>query len=147
MLVGDADKFVNDLKGVGFGNYERIPIERLDLMSADLMKRAGAPQALVTRLLLSCGEASGDLYAGALVEALRRREPDIDVFGLGGERFAAAGGRLIADFHGLSRDRPDRSAERHAAIVRDAAQADEGGARTEAARARRHRLSRTSTSG
>ena len=56
----------------------------------------------MTRLLLSCGEASGDLYAGALVAALRRREPDIDVFGLGGERFRAAGGRLIADFHGLS---------------------------------------------
>jgi lipid-A-disaccharide synthase len=54
------------------------------------------------RIMLSCGEASGDLYAGALVEALRRREPDIDVFGLGGERFAAAGGRLVADFHGLS---------------------------------------------
>jgi len=52
--------------------------------------------------MLSCGEASGDLYAGALVEALRRREPDIDVFGLGGERFAAAGGRRIEDFHGLS---------------------------------------------
>lgn len=54
------------------------------------------------RLLLSCGEASGDLYAGALVDALRRQQPDIDVFGLGGERFAAAGGRLIEDFHGLS---------------------------------------------
>ena len=52
--------------------------------------------------MLSCGEASGDLYAGALVAALRRREPDIDVFGLGGERFQAAGGRLVADFHGLS---------------------------------------------
>ena len=56
----------------------------------------------MTRLLLSCGEASGDLYAGALVQALKQRDPDIDVFGLGGERFAAAGGRLIADFHGLS---------------------------------------------
>ena len=56
----------------------------------------------MTRLLLSCGEASGDLYAGALVEALRRREPDIDVAGLASDRFAAAGGRLIADFHGLS---------------------------------------------
>lgn len=42
------------------------------------------------------------MYAGALVEALRRREPDIDVFGLGGDRFAAAGGRLIADYHGMS---------------------------------------------
>ena len=56
----------------------------------------------MTRLLLSCGEASGDLYAGALVQALKQRDPDIDVFGLGGERFAAAGGRLVADFHGLS---------------------------------------------
>jgi lipid-A-disaccharide synthase len=54
------------------------------------------------RVMLSCGEASGDLYAGALIEALRAREPAIDVFGLGGERFRAAGGRLIGDFHGLA---------------------------------------------
>ena len=52
--------------------------------------------------MLSCGEASGDLYAGALVEALRGRVPDIDVFGLGSDRFAAAGGRLIGDFRGLA---------------------------------------------
>jgi zinc protease len=39
VLVGDADKFVNDLKGIGLGAYERIPIERLDLLSADLMKK------------------------------------------------------------------------------------------------------------
>ena len=44
VLVGDADKFVNDLKGVGFANYERIPIEQIDLLSPDLMKRAGAPR-------------------------------------------------------------------------------------------------------
>ena len=52
--------------------------------------------------MLSCGEASGDLYAGALVRSLRALDPDVDVFGLGGERFQQAGGRLIADFHGLS---------------------------------------------
>jgi zinc protease len=40
VLVGDADKFVNDLKGVGFGTFERIPIDRVDVMSPDLMKRA-----------------------------------------------------------------------------------------------------------
>ena len=103
VLVGDADKFVNDLKGVGFADFERIPIEHVDLMSADLMKRARSDaQARDPALMLSCGEASGDLYAGALVDALRRREPDVDVFGLGGERFAAAGGRLIGDYHGLS---------------------------------------------
>jgi lipid-A-disaccharide synthase len=54
------------------------------------------------RVMLSCGEASGDLYAGALVEALRARVPEIDVFGLGGDRFKAAGGRLLADFHGIA---------------------------------------------
>ena len=52
--------------------------------------------------MLSCGEPSGDLYAGALVTALRSQEPGIEVFGLGGEKFEAAGGRLIADFRGLS---------------------------------------------
>ncbi|MEP6782578.1 MAG: pitrilysin family protein [Acidobacteriota bacterium] len=44
VLVGDADKFVNDLKGVGFGTYERIPIERLDLLSSDLTKRTATPK-------------------------------------------------------------------------------------------------------
>jgi len=52
--------------------------------------------------MISCGEPSGDLYAAALVAALRRREPDIEVFGLGGERFKNAGGELVADFHGLA---------------------------------------------
>jgi lipid-A-disaccharide synthase len=54
------------------------------------------------RVMMSCGEASGDLYAGALVEALRAREPGIDVFGLGGDRFEAAGGRLVGDYHRLA---------------------------------------------
>ena len=42
VLVGDADRFVGDLKGVGFPTFERVPIERLDLMSADFLKHAGA---------------------------------------------------------------------------------------------------------
>jgi lipid-A-disaccharide synthase len=52
--------------------------------------------------MLSCGETSGDLYAGALVAALRAQESTIDVFGLGGDRFRAAGGRLVGDFRGLA---------------------------------------------
>jgi lipid-A-disaccharide synthase len=52
--------------------------------------------------MLSCGEASGDLYAGALAEALRAREPQVALFGFGGPRFAAAGGRLVGDFRGFS---------------------------------------------
>jgi len=54
------------------------------------------------RILISCGEASGDLYAGALVRELRALAPDADVFGLGGPRFVAAGGRQVADYRGFS---------------------------------------------
>jgi lipid-A-disaccharide synthase len=54
------------------------------------------------RVLLSCGEASGDLYAGALVRELRALSPDVDVFGLGGRQFVAAGGRQIVDYRDLS---------------------------------------------
>jgi len=42
VLVGNADAFVKDLKGVGFGDFERIPIEDVDLLSADLQRRAPA---------------------------------------------------------------------------------------------------------
>ena len=40
VLVGNADAFVKDLKGIGFGDYERIPIENVDLLSADFQRRA-----------------------------------------------------------------------------------------------------------
>ncbi len=52
--------------------------------------------------MLSCGEASGDLYAGGLVAALRHLEPDVDVFGFGGPRMAAAGARLSGEFREFS---------------------------------------------
>jgi lipid-A-disaccharide synthase len=48
------------------------------------------------RVLLSCGETSGDLYAGELVRELGLRQPGLEVFGLGGERLAAQGGELLA---------------------------------------------------
>jgi lipid-A-disaccharide synthase len=53
-------------------------------------------------LLLSCGEASGDLYAGALTRELRALDPSVAVSGLGGPQFAAAGGRLIDDYRDLA---------------------------------------------
>jgi lipid-A-disaccharide synthase len=43
------------------------------------------------RILISSGEASGDTYGAQLIEALRRRQADIELFGAGGERMRAAG--------------------------------------------------------
>lgn len=72
-------------------------------MTADVHRRPGpAPGADGLRVMISCGEASGDLYAGGLVSALRQLEPAIDVFGFGGPRMAAAGARLSGDFRGIS---------------------------------------------
>lgn len=56
----------------------------------------------MTRVMVSCGEASGDVYTAALAEALRAREADIDVFGFGGPACRAAGVRLVGDYTGLS---------------------------------------------
>ncbi len=54
------------------------------------------------RVLVSCGEASGDLYAGALGSALRERDPSVSVAGFGGARLQAAGATLLGDYRGIS---------------------------------------------
>jgi lipid-A-disaccharide synthase len=54
------------------------------------------------RIMLSCGEASGDLYAGALAAELRRRVPSLEIFGFGGPRLRAAGGDLLGEFSRFS---------------------------------------------
>jgi lipid-A-disaccharide synthase len=54
------------------------------------------------RVMISCGEASGDLYAGALAAELRQRIPDVEIFGFGGPRVRAAGAELLGDFSRFS---------------------------------------------
>lgn len=53
-------------------------------------------------ILISCGEPSGDLYAGALVEAMKAIDPRVQAYGFGGERLRGAGAELIGDFRGFS---------------------------------------------
>ena len=38
VMVGDASKFVDDLRGVGFGRYELVPIDALDLSAVDFRR-------------------------------------------------------------------------------------------------------------
>src|SRR3989441_13300290 len=47
------------------------------------------------RLLVSCGEPSGDLYGGELLRHLRPRIPDLEAFGLGGEHLLAEQATLL----------------------------------------------------
>src|SRR3954465_1213863 len=52
--------------------------------------------------MMSCGEPSGDLYAGALATELLRLDPQTTIVGLGGRHLRDAGATLTAEFGGLS---------------------------------------------
>jgi lipid-A-disaccharide synthase len=52
-------------------------------------------------LLLSAGEASGDMYAARLATALKQRL-DVAIFGMGGPQMRAAGVEIITDYSEIS---------------------------------------------
>jgi lipid-A-disaccharide synthase len=52
--------------------------------------------------MISCGEASGDLYAGALVTEMARIAPETRIFGFGGRRLSDAGAELVDDYRHYS---------------------------------------------
>ena len=54
------------------------------------------------KILISCGEPSGDLYAGALTREIRALDASARVFGLGGERLRESGGEVVEDYRGLT---------------------------------------------
>jgi lipid-A-disaccharide synthase len=53
------------------------------------------------QLLLSAGEASGDMYAARLATALKQRL-DVTIFGMGGPQMRAAGVEIITDYSEVS---------------------------------------------
>ena len=56
----------------------------------------------MTTYLISAGDASGELHAAALVEALRERDPDARFVGLGGPEMAKAGVEIVVDQHEIA---------------------------------------------
>ena len=54
------------------------------------------------RILISAGEASGEMYGAELLEVLRRRQPSLEFFGVGGERMRAAGCNTVVDSKDLA---------------------------------------------
>jgi lipid-A-disaccharide synthase len=54
------------------------------------------------RILISAGEASGEMYGAQLIDALRHRDPSLTFFGAGGDRMRAAGCDLIIDAKDLA---------------------------------------------
>ncbi len=49
----------------------------------------------MARIFLSAGEASGEHYGAMLIEALRKIDPSVEIFGMGGQRMEALGCRRL----------------------------------------------------
>ncbi|MGC2195810.1 MAG: lipid-A-disaccharide synthase, partial [Terriglobales bacterium] len=54
------------------------------------------------RILISAGEASGEMYGAQLIEALRRRDPTLEFFGVGGQRMRDAGCDTVVEARDLA---------------------------------------------
>jgi len=67
--------------------------------AAEIPSKAGD---LTLKILISAGEASGEMYGAQLIEALHRRDSRIEFFGVGGERMRDAGCDTIVDAKDLS---------------------------------------------
>lgn len=53
------------------------------------------------KIMMSAGEASGDLHGGALAAELKKLRPDIELFGMGGSDMQKSGVRIIYDINNL----------------------------------------------
>jgi lipid-A-disaccharide synthase len=54
------------------------------------------------KILISAGEASGEMYGAQLIEALRRRDSSLEFFGVGGNRMRAVGCDTVIDASDLA---------------------------------------------
>ena len=57
----------------------------------------------MTRILISAGEASGDIHAAAVTAAIKKIDSSVEVFGMGGDALRNAGGEVLFDIkdHGV----------------------------------------------
>lgn len=57
----------------------------------------------MTKIMISAGEASGDVHAAALTKEILKLCPTAEVFGMGGDKMRAAGGEVLFDIkeHGV----------------------------------------------
>jgi lipid-A-disaccharide synthase len=54
------------------------------------------------KIMIVAGEASGDLHGGPLVQELKKRTPQCEIFGIGGDNMAAAGMKLYYHVNDLA---------------------------------------------
>ena len=55
----------------------------------------------MSKIMISVGEASGDLHGASVANALKLQQPDVKIFGMGGERMRSAGVEIVYDIADL----------------------------------------------
>lgn len=53
------------------------------------------------KIMMSAGEASGDMHAAAVAAEIKKENPQIDIFGMGGKNMREAGVRIVYDIENL----------------------------------------------
>ncbi|GMB01300.1 lipid-A-disaccharide synthase [Pelosinus sp. IPA-1] len=53
------------------------------------------------KIMISVGEASGDLHGASVASALKTIQPDVEIFGMGGQAMQAAGVKIVYDIANL----------------------------------------------
>ncbi len=54
------------------------------------------------KIMIIAGETSGDLHAGKVVCAMKKFSPDVEIFGVGGEKMKSCGAEIIYDISQIS---------------------------------------------
>ena len=65
-------------------------------------KRKGGGYNQFVRVLISAGEASGEMYGAQLITAMLRQEPALQFFGVGGDKMREAGCDTVVDARDLA---------------------------------------------
>jgi len=82
------------------GALRKIASERFSSLIVSVRK--AWPYNALLRILISAGEASGEMYGAQLIEALHRCDSQLEFYGVGGDRMRAAGCDTVVDARDLS---------------------------------------------
>jgi len=67
-----------------------------------MLHRTSEDSVVLERVMMIAGEASGDLHGSGVVRELKKRLPNVDIFGIGGDAMQAEGMELLYHVNNLS---------------------------------------------
>lgn len=75
---------------------KKIPVEILFLDKDNLSTQLPAPKSF--KIMMTAGEASGDIHGANLARAIKKISPSTEIFGMGGDEMQAAGVKILRHY-------------------------------------------------